>query len=399
MRSMKVCLVAFHAYSLFDAATAFPFGGSEVRASLLARGLARLGGHEVIVVVCDHGQASPARFGEVTVVAHPCYGPPPAPWMRLVHRLARREACALGGTGPLLGRALLRRRTAVYRGIDADVYVTIGVSDPSAELLGFCRRAGRPGVLLLGSDMDLSPGYVAGSCRRNEYGNTAHLGRFALGAATHIVAQTAGQRELLRARFGRECAVVPSPVDLEGPVARSASAPPPGYVLWIGKADEVKRPELFLELARRLSAHRFVMVLNPSDPARGRAVRASRPPNVTIVDRLPLAEAEAWVASAAALVNTSRHEGFPNTFLQAGKHGVPVASLEVDPDGLLGTTGCGLFARGDLARLADELARLLAEPGAGARLGARLREHVRANHALDRCAAALASELRRAREG
>jgi glycosyltransferase involved in cell wall biosynthesis len=88
-----------------------------------------------------------------------------------------------------------------------------------------------------------------------------------------------------------------------------------------------KRPELALELARRLPHRRFVMVGGPglSGAALYERIRreAASLPNVEMTGFLPLSEVEGRFDAARVLVNTSSIEGMPNTFLQAWARGVP----------------------------------------------------------------------------
>ena len=73
------------------------------------------------------------------------------------------------------------------------------------------------------------------------------------------------------------------------------------------------------------------MLMNRSDENIFKEVECAKSLNLEIIEWLPYRKAEALIAGAFALVNTSCFEGFPNTFLQAGKFGVPILSFEVDP--------------------------------------------------------------------
>lgn len=66
----RVCFVAPLSYGLFDAATEEQFGGAEVRAVRLARGLAERGGSSVSVIVRNCGQPRRQRFGNLDVIAY-----------------------------------------------------------------------------------------------------------------------------------------------------------------------------------------------------------------------------------------------------------------------------------------------------------------------------------------
>ena len=82
------------------------------------------------------------------------------------------------------------------------------------------------------------------------------------------------------------------------------------------------------------------------------------PRNVRIVEQVPYSKIEDYFAHAAALLNTSDAEGFPNAFLQAGKYGVPILSLTVDPNEMLSRHECGLLGRGDMTKMAVLLQQL-----------------------------------------
>jgi glycosyltransferase involved in cell wall biosynthesis len=88
------------------------------------------------------------------------------------------------------------------------------------------------------------------------------------------------------------------------------------------------------------------------------------------------------MSSAILLVNTSELEGFPNVFLEAWSCGTPVATLGVDPDGLIHDEGLGWVCDS-----VDELARLLvylrSNPHEVERVGQKCRHFVRVTMTAD----------------
>ena len=72
--------------------------------------------------------------------------------------------------------------------------------------------------------------------------------------------------------------------------------------------------------------------------------------NLDHLPRVPFHEMDDYFQKAKIFINTSRAEGFPNTFIQAAKCGAPILSLNVNPDSFLSQYECGLCAEGDWTR-------------------------------------------------
>ena len=90
---------------------------------------------------------------------------------------------------------------------------------------------------------------------------------------------------------------------------------------------------------------------------------------------------EQFYRQAAVLACTSEVEGFPNTFIEAWSHGLPVVST-FDPDGVIAGAHLGVVAQ-DVAGVAAGLTKLLAERAERRRISHRVRQYYLANHAMD----------------
>ena len=67
-------------------------------------------------------------------------------------------------------------------------------------------------------------------------------------------------------------------------------------------------------------------------------------PNLIYVGGVPQDEVNRRLEQGHILVNTSRFEGFSNTFVQAWMRKVPVVSLNSDPDNILVREGIGFHS-------------------------------------------------------
>ena len=421
---IRLCIVSLHSYPLFNPGCESPFGGSEVRASLIARELAKSGRFDVHVVVFDHDQPRVERRAGVTIhawpdfrcrwpvysaafPAEPATGRPAARrlWGAGVRRVwARvvRRASVMGRRVARLGDRLKRRRRHDYRvvgrigshqvryesialfdAIDADVYMMLGNSVQAAELAFFCRARGKPYVFVSASDRDYHPDHVEKPNELGAFGLPGHVAAFAIRNACGHIVQSQHQADLLARVYHRPAVVVRSPVDVTPHVARPAR---PDTILWVGKSNWVKRPELALQLARALPEFSFMMVMTLADEKTFDECRTAGTalPNVAFRDYVPFHEVETYFAAARLLVNTSVFEGFPNTFLQAAKYGVPVVSYEVDPGGMLSQHGCGRLGDRDPVRMTSHVRALMTTPTLYAQVSARCREYVRTHHDKDR---------------
>ena len=104
-------------------------------------------------------------------------------------------------------------------------------------------------------------------------------------------------------------------------------------------------------------------------------------PNLRYVGQKTHEEVNELLGRAHIFVNTSTHEGFPNTFIQAWLRDVAVVSLRVDPDDVLDRMQVGIAARSEDG-LQAAVRRLLENPRECADYARRGMVHATVNHSL-----------------
>jgi glycosyltransferase involved in cell wall biosynthesis len=358
-----VCFVAPFAWPVFSGDRKIKLvGGAEVQQSILMRLLQRKG-YRVSLVCLDFGQPQGIVVDGITV-----------------YKTYRYDAGI-----PLL-RFLHPRLTSVWQALhaaNADIYYQRSAGMLTAVVAEFCRRHGKRSVYAGASDMDFQRGK-----QQIRYARDRWLYDWGLARVDRVVVQNTAQLEACRAGYGREATLIRSCYRL--PEDRTADTPARGdAVLWVGTVHDYKRPELLLELARRLPHRRFMMIGGSAAPGgllrsgyyEGIRDAAARLPNVEFAGFLPLQEVEKHFDGGRVLLNTSSYEGMPNTFLQAWARGIPtVATVDVGAriDGKeLYKTFTGVEDG------AAEIERLFADKLHWARASARCLEYFNREHSSD----------------
>lgn len=257
-----------------------------------------------------------------------------------------------------------------------------------AVLALFCRIRRRKLVFSAANDLDFD------FDRPDRSRVQLRLYEWALPRADLIIAQRNEQLELAREAGYGPLAMI-----------RSSSAPAelstaePEAFLWVGRAVDYKQPLRFIKLTEAVPEARFWMVWFRTDetpPGLTEQIEdaGSRIPNLELVGQLPHAQSLERISQAIAIVSTSKAEGMPNVFLEAWARGVPVISLEYDPDGRIEELGLGLVAGGSDQRLAEAARTIWRDPKLRAEMGRRGHDYVVAEHSPDAVVSRWAQVLR-----
>lgn len=357
MSKVHICFLAPGTYpSLVKVPGVEVAGGAEIQQARLMRMLAA-DGYRVSLVSSDFGQGDPCDVDGIHVVTLPD---------------SRR--CGVKGL-----RWITPRLTDAYAALRHLAPDWVYVRTATAYLLpaaGYCRRSGARLIHASAHDFDFMPGRNPLLTWRDE----ALFRWGTLGVDVHLV-QNARQADLLRRRRGRDGLVMPS-LHIEPGAGRARFD---GPILWVATIIPWKRPELLLELARRMPDRRFVMIGGMGAAADARtyhgqiADQASRLPNLSFVGFVPPSEIGHHFDDSALLVNTSVAEGFPNTFLQAWIRGMPSVSF-VQPR--TAEEPSVNLACADLDAMHEMIGRLLSDEARWAAIGTNCRDHVQARHSV-----------------
>ncbi len=273
---LSACFVCYPAAPVIDPAVTGGIGGTETRAWLFARMLARREDSQV-TFVARHRQPLPAQVDGVDIVTYVdhVYRLFEQVGLAVVRRSAfpwltiRRWTPSLLWQLPaaIAVKLLVRRAEPTtparhLEQIPCDVFCTFGVQSVSATVIASAHAQKKPAVLVLGSDGDLDPQFLTDPDYVNPYGDRTPTCLFILREADAIVCQTEEQRRLLKERFDREGIVIQNPIDLERfdqlvQQEHASELKDTRPVLWVGRAEALhKRPMLAVEIARRCPGSR-----------------------------------------------------------------------------------------------------------------------------------------------
>jgi glycosyltransferase involved in cell wall biosynthesis len=359
-RRPTICFVAHYAYGAMAGGHRGHIGGVERQTSLMARWFAGRG-YTVSMLTCDEGQKDETVIDGVRILT--------------MYR---------AGSGIRGLRFIWPKWTALNAAMnraDADLYYQNCAECVTGQTASWCLRHDRKFVFSVANDPDCD--------KRLPDLHTRHervLYRYGLRAAHQIIVQTRRQQEMMRDSFGRDSAVLPMPCPgpSEDEYAKSGHCDHRSRrVLWIGRICEQKRPDRLLDLADACPdiSFDFVGPAMDSEYSRRICTRAEATRNVVWHGPASRERVSEFFRNARVLCCTSDYEGFPNTFLEAWSHGLPIVST-FDPDNTILERGVGRVAK-NLAELSAGLRSLLDQPDSWQHASHVAREYYVQNHSMD----------------
>jgi len=157
-------------------------------------------------------------------------------------------------------------------------------------------------------------------------------------------------------------------------------------ILWVGRAVNWKRPELFLKLALIFKNHNFKMICTKYvDQEYWEDIKnlTENIPNLKFIEYVKFSEIDDYFKKAKVYINTSIYEGFPNTFLQAFKYETPVISLSVNPNNIFDEYIIGYYCNDNFNLLKEKLSELLQNSALQEMIGRNAYSYVRKFHDIE----------------
>lgn len=326
----RICFISLSAYGYFDE-SAPAGGGAQRQFHLLSTNLTDH--FDVHFIVGDYGQPITEERNGVTL--HRAYRPESdaSPTQRIQQLLA-------------LWRALYRA--------DADLYIARCFPRKLAVLHPLMSVLRQPLIFHVAGDPFVEkPVSGVTGIRRFLYNR-------ALRNVSEVIAQTPYQATQLRRHWSITAPVIPNGYPPSSVVDRFDTRE---YFLWVGRLDkQQKQPHVFLDIAESHPDQEFVLI-GPADGdteyTQDIEKRAENMGNVHYTGPVEPTEIHNYYRHALALINTSKYEGFPNTFLEAWRYATPVLSLNIDTGRFLKESvgSCG-YADDDLSKLNDLVAKI-----------------------------------------
>lgn len=275
-----------------------------------------------------------------------------------LRRIANDSFIARRGTFADTGKLL-----AHLKKIKPDVIYENGGCAYTGTAAYYARKSGARLVWHIASDNDLVVQKKLSNLKPNKLIERLML-QWGAKYANVVIAQSNFQRALIARRNSRATFHIVRNFHPMPDVSENNGKTP--QIAWVANFKQLKQPEAFIALAKALSHHgvdvRCLMAGAPAVYPKGyqhhieELIREAE--NVTYLGRIHQDQVNSIIAKSKLFINTSKWEGFPNTFVQAWMRKTPVVSLHCDPDNVLADHHCGVVS-GSLEKMIEDVFFLL----------------------------------------
>ncbi len=264
----------------------------------------------------------------------------------------------------------------VLRSLKPDFMLQRGLTLFSCLLALYCRIAGIKFIFMFAHDRE-----VHGRYQKNN--RKCPVFSMLLKNSSRLIAQSKFQKNRLMDNFDVHSEIIQSGYEIKKIINAVKTE-----ILWVGRIEPWKRPEKFIEIAMNFKNHAFIMIAPAIKGyelySRSVYEAAERAGNIKIIPFVPFSSIDEYFSRAKVFVNTSESEGFPNTFIQACRNGVPILSLNVNPDDFINKNNCGFFCGDDMQLIKKSLKEMLDNESMYRRLSANALKYAAEQHDIEK---------------
>jgi glycosyltransferase involved in cell wall biosynthesis len=351
----KICFVGPDVYPVLNRNYGSGYiGGESVQLTLLTKAFKGLN-WDVIVIDRDYGQ----------------------PDVEIIEEIVIHKTYKVDEGWPII-RFFHPRLSSIFKALkkaDADIYFQSCAGMMTGLVALFCKIYKKKFVFRTAHDTDCIPGHQLIKLWRDK-----KLYEYGLRQANLISVQGENQKILLEKNYGING--FPVNMTVEVPTEIKADIKKDIDVLWVNNMRPFKRPEMCIEIAKSLRNYKFFMIGGPcpgfDDYYKKILLLSQKVNNLSFLGPVPYSQINSYFSRAKLFINTSKTEGFPNSFLQAWIRKVPIISF-FDPDQLIKRHSLGTSPI-SIDTMRKDIVRLLSENKLRQRFGEGARKFVMKNY-------------------
>ena len=344
---MKICFVSLSSYPLLTEEHLEYVGGAELQQVLLAKEL-KTRGYRITFIT--YGK----NLGEIEKVSG----------IEIVPAYNRNDVNNLN---------FLRKVLCIWqrmKEVDADIYFHRAGSPGITSIFGKLHQ--KKVITLIASDSQVSGEVIT---KKSIIANfLIKIGNwFDIKLSATVISQNNFQKSKLKNRFKVNSIIIRNAINI--PLQTNNK---PIYILWVGTIRSIKQPALFLKIAEHFPGYKFLMIGGKSEsPELFQEIKnaTDKISNLEFRGFVPHNEIFDCYKKAILLVNTSKIEGFPNVFLEAWIHSIPVISLNVDPDGVISKYKLGYHSK-NFEKMIEDIRTLIKDKTLRHKMGVNGRRYI-----------------------
>ncbi len=349
----KICFVSLGCYPILSSDSGLTYvGGAELQQVLIGSKLAKQGYKVTFITYDEKGEIKP-EYDDIAIIKsfHPTTTPSPINKARKLWK-SLKEA-------------------------NADVYIQQGGTPGSVVL--FCKIHKKSYIKWIASDRGV---LLQGITQKTRW--VVRIAQYIdIKFAKKIIVQNSFQQQIIQKKFHKPHMIIKNPIAI--PPDSSKNSKYTNTILWVGTIRDVKQPNIVLQLAKDLPQYNFTMIGGPSDEQPGLfTVIKKEAQTISNLNFLGFVSPNIILKhfqKASVFINTSKVEGFPNTFLEAWISHTPVISLKVDPDNIISSKKLGNHSK-TYTQMKKDIQRLCTDEKTRETYGKNGRKYVEKYHSI-----------------